>query len=338
MKTILRKLAKYWTLIWLILSISVAVGLAVLGAYTGVNSVKHVLSTQAPVGVLFSSNSLKTSTISNTQRLSSWQYDITVCNYEQIKAAQPNQEDIIYNLTASLQVRDGNTYKELSELDDTEKQQYTALLKNRSYNIKMQQDDGSGDSYENEYNLATATDYKHTFIGYKLTGNKLSTDVFRIEFDPIELEDTEPDFYIFVKAEPTSPSDIESVQNIYCAAQSTSEASAWRGSLLETDCSTTDYDFYNYIISGSGKGKIEVMWDNSMFEINPFFLEMEGIKTVETITEGTHNGWSKITLEVDSTKENRYDIQLYKISETISSYTGDYDANNYIDCIFIKEQ
>lgn len=75
-----------------------------------------------------------------------------------------------------------------------------------------------------------------------------------------------------------------------------------------------------------------------MFEINPFFLEMEGIKTVETITEVTHNGWSKITLEVDSTKENRYDIQLYKISETISSYTGDYDANKYIDCIFIKEQ
>lgn len=142
MKTILRKLAKYWTTIWLILAISAAVGLAVLGAYTGLNSVKHVLSTQAPVGVLFSSNSLKTSTISNTQRLSSRQYDITVCNYEQIKAAQPNQEDIIYNLTASLQVRDGNTYKELSELDDTEKQQYTALLKNRSYNIKMQQDDG----------------------------------------------------------------------------------------------------------------------------------------------------------------------------------------------------
>ncbi len=336
MKTILRKLAKYWTTIWLILAISVAVGLAVLGAYTGVNSVKHVLSTQAPVGVLFSSNSLKTSTISNTQRLSSWQYDITVCNYEQIKAAHPNPEEIIYNLTASLQVRDGNTYKDLSELDDeTKKQQYTALLENRSYKIKMQQDDGSGDS-NNEYNLVEEPDYKHTFTGYKLTGNKLSTDVFRIEFDPIELKDTEPDFYIFVQAEPISPSDIESVQNIYCAAQSTSEASAWRGSLLETDCSTTDYDFYNYIISGSGKGKIEVMWDNSMFEINPFFLEMEGITGVESITEVTHNDWSKITLEVDSTKENRYDIQLYKISETISSYTGEYDASKYIDCIFIK--
>lgn len=337
MKTILRKLAKYWTLIWLILSISAAVGLAVLGAYTGVNSVKHVLSTQAPSGVLFSSNSLKAtanSTISSSQRLSSQQYDITVCNYEQIKAAEPNPEDIIYNLTASLKVRDGNTYKDLSELDDgTEKQQYIELLENRSYKIKMQQDDGSGDSYENECNLANEPNYNHTFTGYKLTGNKLSTDVFRIEFDSFELEDTEPDFYIFVQAEPTSPSGIESIQNIYCVAQSASEASAWRGSLLETDCNTVDYDFYNYIISGSGKGKIEVMWDNSMFEINPFFLEMEGITTVEPI-KGTHNGWSKITFEVDSTKENRYDIQLYKNSKNITSYTGENNANKYIDCTF----
>ncbi|MCI6560122.1 MAG: hypothetical protein MR434_01745 [Ruminococcus sp.] len=341
MKTILRKLAKYWTTIWLILAISAALALAVLGAYTGVNSVKHVLSTQAPSGVLFSSNSLKAtanSTISSSQRLSSQQYDITVCNYEQIKAAEPNPEDIIYNLTASLKVRDSNTntYKDLSELAETEKQQYTALLESRSYKIKMQQDDGSGDSVENEYNLANETDYKHTFTGYKLTGNVLSTDVFRIEFDPIELEDTEPDFYIFVQAEPVSPSGIESVKNIYCAAQSASEASAWKGSLLETGCSTTDYDFYNYIISGSGKGTVDVMWDSTMFEINPFFLDMEKIIKVETITEGIHNGWSKITLMVDSTINNRYDIQLYKISETISSYTGEYDASKYIDCIFIK--
>ncbi|MGN0676858.1 MAG: hypothetical protein ACI4K5_03855 [Ruminococcus sp.] len=337
MKTILRKLAKYWTLIWLILSISAAVGLAVLGAYTGVNSVKHVISTQAPSGVLFSSNSLKAtagnSTISSSQRLSSQQYDITVCNYEQIKAAQPNPEDIIYNLTASLKVREGNIYKELSELDETEKEKYVNLLYGRSYKIKMQQDDGSGDSSAGEYNLVNEPDYKHTFTGYKLTGNQLSTDVFRIEFDSIELEDTEPDFYIFVQAEPTSPSGIESVQNIYCVAQSASEASAWRGSLLETDCDTVDYDFYNYIISGSGKGTIEVMWDNSMFEINPFFLEIEGITTVETITEGTHN-WSKITFEVDSTKENRYDIQLYKNSKDITSYTGENNANKYIDCTF----
>lgn len=340
MKTILRKLAKYWTTIWLILAISAVIAVAVLGAYTGVNSVKHVLSTQAPSGVLFSSNSLKAttgnSTISSSQRLSSQQYDITVCNYEQIKAAQPNPEDIIYNLTASLKIREGNIYKDLSELNETEKQQYTALLENRSYKIKMHQDDGSGDSVENEYNLANETDYKHTFTGYKLTGNVLSTDVFRIEFDQIELEDTEPDFYIFVQAEPVSPSGIESVQNIYCAAQSASEASAWRGSLLETDCYSTDYDFYNYIISGSGKGTVDVMWDSTMFEINPFFLDMENITDIMPITGGVHDGWSKITLEVDSTKNNRYDIQLYKISETISSYTGEYDASKYIDCIFIK--
>lgn len=342
MRTILRKIAKYWTTIWLILAISAALALAVLGAYTGVNSVKHVLSTQAPSGVLFSSNSLKTtanSTISSSQRLSSQQYDITVCNYEQIKAAEPNPEDIIYDLNASLQVRDSNTniYKNLSDIEDeTEKEQYTALLENRSYKIKMQQDDGSGDLFETEYNLATETDYNHTFTGCKLTGNVLSTDVFRIEFDPIELEDTEPDFYIYVQAVPVSPPGIESVQNLYCAAQSASEASAWRGSLLETDCYSTDYDFYNYIISGSGKGTIEVMWDSTMFEVNPFFLDMENITDIVPITGEVHDGWSKITLSVDSTKNNRYDIQLYKISETISSYTGEYDASKYIDCIFIK--
>ncbi|MGN1480951.1 hypothetical protein [Porcipelethomonas sp.] len=337
MKTILHKIAKYWPLIWLILSISAVLALTVLGAYTGVNSVKHVLSTQAPSGVLFSSNSLKASTgnstISSTQRLSSQEYDITVCNYEQIKAAEPNSEDITYNLTASLQVRIDDSYKNLSDLDETKKEEYVKLLENRSYKIKMQQDDGSGDSDGSEYNLVDEENYQHIFTGYKLTGNQLSTDVFRITFDASELEDTEPDFYIFIKAEPTSPSGIESVQNLYCAAQSASEASAWSGSLLESDCETVDYDFYNYILSGNGKGTIEVMWDSTMFEVNPFFLEMEQTN-VETISGGTHAGWSKITLEVDSTKENRYDIQLYKTSNDITSYTGAYNASQYIDCIF----
>lgn len=337
MKELLHKIAKYWTLMWLILSITAVLTLAVLGAYTGVNSVKHVLSTQAPSGVLFSSNSLKATTdngtVSSTQRLSSLIYDITVCNYEQIKAAEPNPEDIIYNLTASLQVRIDDKYTDLSSLDEAEKANYVTLLQDRHYKLKMQQDDGSGDTAGTEYDLVTENNYQCTFAGLRLTGNVLSTDVFRITFDTSELEDTEPDFYIFIKAAPVSPSGIEPVKNLYCAAQSASEASAWSGSLLESDSKTVDYDFYNYIISGSGKGTIEVMWDSTMFEVNPFFLEMVN-RNADTIPGGKYDGWSKITLDVDSTKENRYDIQLYKNSSVITSYTGDYNASQYIDCIF----
>lgn len=350
MKGLIQKLSKHWTLAWMIAALAAAGAFVTLADYTGVNSIKRVVSTQASSGVLFSSNSLKDTTgyskISSAQRLSGQQYDITVCNYEQIKAAKPNPEDITYTLTATLQVRvDGNFYNlSSSDLTAEQKAPYIAMLTGddkRSYTVKLISDDGSGDTTGVAVDLATASDYTWSFTDYKLKSkkNELSTDMFQISFDEAELAEghTEPDIYIAVKADPSSPSGINPINNLYCASQSAAEASAWNGELLEKDSATVDYDFYNYILTGSGTGTIDVMWDTTMFEINPFFRDMEH---VQIASEGTvpvgeeHAGWARMTLEVDSTVENRFAIQFYKISDTIPSYTERFSASEHIDSKF----
>ena len=349
-KGIIKKLSKHWTLVWLIVSLIALCSFLVFADYTGINSIKRVVSTQAPNGVLFSSNSLKAttgnSTFSSAQRLSACQYDITVCNYEQIKATKPNSEEIRYNFIVSLQVRYDGRFLPLSsnEIPNEQKDEYLALLNNRSYTITMIKDDGSGDTTGTgtKINLVTKQGYTYTFENCGLKKEVLSTDMFSIMFDEAELANghTEPDFYIAVKADPISPSGIAPIHNLYCAAQSAQKASAWEGKLLEADdCETVDYDFYNYIISGSGNGTIDVKWDSTMFEINPFFKDMEGVNIVGTVEVDTSphsdgHTWKKMTLSVDSTQANRYDIQLYKINETIHSYTGENKASKYVKCVF----
>lgn len=349
MKAIFQKLSRHWTLIWLIAALTAAGTFAALADYTGVNSTKRVVSTQAPNGVLFSSNSLKAtvgnSTVSTAQKLSAQEYDITVCNYEQIKAAQPNNEDITYTLTATLQVKEGGRYYDLSSLTGERRAYYEGLLNGRSYTIALSIDDGSGDAVTNTpINLAAQQGYTCNFDGCRLTKEVLSTDMFRISFDAAELAagHTEPDFYIAVNANPTFPSGINAIHNLYCASQSAAEASSWKGELLEAaDCASVDYDFYNYILTGSGRGTIDVMWDTTMFEINPFFSDMEHVTPIGTITEFTDETdghiWKKMTLSVNSTIENRYDIQLYKVSTTTASYTGNYVASKYVRSEFHEE-
>ena len=106
-----------------------------------------------------------------------------------------------------------------------------------------------------------------------------------------------------------------------------------------------DYDFYNYIISGSGAGTVDILWDSDKFEINKFFFtsELSGVTFVgglETISEGnaeypSYTGWQKVTINVNSLTKNRYELQLYK-TQAGTSYTGKNAATNYIHCEFKK--
>ena len=160
-----------------------------------------------------------------------------------------------------------------------------------------------------------------------------SSDRFQVTFDNSELGNPSPDFYIYLKAEPSGGGgNLSNIDCLMYAVQTASDVSTWTGTLLETDTSSHDYDFYNYVISGSGQGTVTIMWDTNYFKINPYFVTVNG-GTTGTVSGGTYDGWDKVTLSVDSTKKNRFEMQLYKVNSNMS-YTGSNAASNYITYSF----
>ena len=362
-ENVIKQLKKHWISAWLVCSLAALGAFVVYASYTGVHSIKRVVSTRPSANVMFSSNSLRTTATS--QRLSSTVYTITVCNFAQDNIFDVNPDTITYTINAYLAIKVGeNNYVNLAEYNGEDKAEYIAKLKmntenQRVYSIQMISDDQNVDNLGGAIDLVTANNYSATiYANCTLLGGKSSIDQFRIVLDDDELEDTEPDFYIYVEAVPSAPASLTTtvLYNRLCAAKSTADAASWGGSLVEEEnCESTDYDFYNYILTGSGTGTVDVMWDPTKFELNDFFFNdlsgnefvlydnngnvttdtSTGAKT-KTFTDGNHTNWEMATIKVDSTKINRYQIQLYKVNGELS-YTGDENkASNFIDCNYTK--
>jgi len=91
----------------------------------------------------------------------------------------------------------------------------------------------------------------------------------------------------------------------------------WTGELTEpreSGRNVSDYDAFNYVVTGSGAGTITLKWNANMLEINPFFSENEGI--TGTITEDG-NGYKTLTFTVTAVQpKNRYSFQMYRVAES----------------------
>ena len=155
-----------------------------------------------------------------------------------------------------------------------------------------------------------------------------------------DLGKTDPDFYVHIWAVPSEDLYHTIHSRIYGGIAS-SFASSWHGALKETNCSTTDYDFYNYIITGNGAGTVDILWNEEYFHINEFFfsdlagnsfvhngLSSEPVEILSSNekygtagSKGNFTGWKMVTIRVDSISEkSRYELQLYK-AKANTSYT-----------------
>ena len=358
-KKLVKHIKKHWIMFWMVCSL-IGVGTFIgFASYTGVSSVKRVASTRPSTKVLFSSNVLKSQATS--QRLSTQEYTITVCNYDQKDSTDVNQNPITYEMTAYLVIKKGETnyikvsdYMNDESVSAADKAYYQSKLDGKTYSIQMVGDDTDSSYTGTLVNLVSEAGYSTTITDRcTLAGAAKSTDQFKIRFDDQERTVTEPIFYIYVEAHPTSPSALSTIFNRLGTAQSTADAASWQGKLIETDCQSVDYDFYNYVLTGSGVGTVDIMWDPNKFEPNDFFFsELSGNEFVlydsngnetensgsiiKTFSNEKHINWKMATLKVDSTDTNRYQIQLYKINEEMS-YTGDANkASDFIDCEYHK--
>jgi len=241
---------------------------------------------------------------------------------------------------------------------DAKYQEYVNKIANNYSILKLEDDNSAVSSEDAEEHLFTSPDYKVSFPDQTLAPNVSSTDIFRVTVAATDLGKTDPDFYVHVWAvRAGSPS--YTIQSRIYGAQGSKDASSWLGTMRETNCATVDYDFYNYVITGSGKGEVDILWNDAYFEINDFFFSSLSGNTfknnstspVEIVAgdtkygssfeNGKYVGWKKITLTVDSlTKKSRYELQLYKVKENTAyidksgSEGPNETASNFITCFF----
>ncbi|MCR5539905.1 MAG: hypothetical protein K6F71_03585 [Ruminococcus sp.] len=364
MNKILKQLKNNWIRIWLLVIMVSCSVFVVYAAYTDVFSVKRVVSTTNSPEMPFSSNCMKAEL--SSYQLPSSVFSVTVCNYDQNYPNDYCSSRITYSFEAELMVKkDDGTYENAGSFltrlatarDNYEITQETYdsyVSKVAKYSISKTEDDDTGiisSAIDNKF--TSDNGYKHSFGADTLATGKSSTDTYTVKIDPDDLTQTNTQFFVFVKATPTEGVQTELKARLFAAEGKDIEAS-WSGSIQEVlvtiDGGITipvDYDFYNYIVTGSGTGSIDILWDPSHVEVNKFFLTEEN-KTADIIlsTDTTQTGdktttygaryanWKRITIPVNSTNRNRYELQIYKTNENQTLVS----PSSYISCEFKKTQ
>lgn len=356
MKDVLRKLKKHWITVWLV-AVSVILGTFVAYAiYTEVSTVKRVVTTESSPKELFSSNCMYASLYE--RRIPATEFNVTVNNFDLDSPEIPNQSEIQYTLTAKLEVKHNGTIKTFGELatdlgdDSTE---YLAIVKraeDAGYYIGKSQNNNSEEIIPapSMTKLESSNNFQVVFgdsPDYEtLPPGVISTDKFKVEIPRDDFTKTEPEFYVYVQAVPTDTGLTQLIRTRLYGSLNVVATAAWSGTLADKNTATTDYDFYNYVISGSGSGKLDIMWDDKWFEIDDFFFNSSysgvtfdgGRAQIDTVSEEPHAGWKKVTILVDSAQgKSQYELKLYK-KKANTSYTGDNNAANYIDCELQHQQ
>ncbi|MGN0597458.1 MAG: hypothetical protein ACI4J1_09055 [Ruminiclostridium sp.] len=282
-------------------------GIAVFGAYTNVNSVKRVVSTQGLSGTAFSSNylnlaakdalsyTLKTITLSESGETST--FEVNVCNYVHNNPSQVNEKTIAYTFTLTLYNLDGT--RNTSD--------FTGL--SVTYNGNTQ------------YSF---TDGECVIIGNSLAGGTKSVDSFRITV-PRSFMDT---VHIQAVAEPNDASylytDNYKLGRMFAFSSGGETETNWTGSFTET--TAQGYDGFNYGVKGQGKGTVTLAWDSTQLEINKVFLDKYGL------AEASSGNMKSVSFSVDSDLQSRYDIQFYKTETGV--YTDIATLSGYVNFTF----
>ncbi len=331
---IFRKIAKYPITVWMLISVfTLCTVVVVYAAYNGTADVKRVVSTQASSNTVFSSNYMQAGGLAvkelRTTADGNFICNVTVCNYDQLNLGNPAHALITYDFTAELLEYDmtNKTYQKVGVV-----QEKTDGTGNKVFYVQKKMDDNETIGTD-QVHVLNAGSFLYTYSAETLAGGTSNKDSFDICFDSEEVEKDVADLFIRVTATPTAESaqfngSVPTLSCIISVSQGRSIETGWHGSLNESN--TLDYDGYNLIVEGSGKGTIDILWDSREFTINPIFKQINSSKLTDE-TDAALEGWRKVTLTVDSTEENRYVVQFYK-KNTNSAYSGNNFASRYIKC------
>lgn len=323
MNKIIKKFKKHWIAIWLVVA---AVSLTVITSYaiyTRVTVAKRVVSTQAGTGSLFTSDhmseNITKTTVPRTDTTIDATVEVYVYNYIYPKEAVYRSDETKYDVTATIgTLGENDSFQELSDKSE---------LAGLNYSV----------SYKTEtYAFSTTNETHHTFTACSIAGDKANKDLFTLVFDKSELGSAAKNYCIKLEADPYD-NELPKLTGYIRVRYSKPASTGWKGEVEDLDSSKiNNYDGFNYYLEGNGKGKITFKWKRSKVTINKDFLnntnnKFEGFvdtAPVESALTET-DGYVSLTLNVDSSKQNRYEIQFFKVDPSNISYTKS-DVESYL--------
>ena len=321
MNKIISNIKKYWLTIWLIIATLSFSLITTYAIYTRITIAKRVVSTQAGASSLFSSDYMSEGGTKTIEPISETSTDpevtVHVYNYVYPKEAIYRSSATEYDLVATIGIFDENEV--FHELDDENE---ISELENLAYSIKY--------NAKNEvFKFGGENGTNHTFYGCSIAGDSANSDLFTLVFDKSELGNNAKEYCIRLVAYPYD-SDLTRLTGDVMVRYSKQASVGWSGEVEDLNNSIINsYDGFNYYLEGNGKGKITFKWNASRLTINKEFLsntenvfynkvsdeEFEKYNTppVESELTPDDEGFVYLTLEVDSTEKNRYEIQFFKV-------------------------
>ncbi|MBR1422263.1 MAG: hypothetical protein IJ571_02310 [Ruminococcus sp.] len=340
MKKVLDALKKNWIMVWFI---TAAFSLSIITAYaiyTRITIAKRVVSTEAGANSLFSSDFMNVGRMKTIEPFTDSTQDATVSvhvfNYAYPKEAVYRSEETLYDLKATLGTL--NDQDEFSAINDSTK---IAALSDLTYTIKY---DKTGEFFK----FGTEDKITHTFKNCSISGDRAFGDLFELVFDKNELGNTANNYCMLIEADPYNV-DLPKLTGVVKVRFSKQATTGWKGELEELS-SSKDYDGFNYYLDGNGKGKLTFSWNTNYVTINKDFLnnpentfyeksteiqdgkEVVNYTKISGITEASlkdADGIATLTIGVDSSKRNRYEIQFFKVDP--SNEEAHYDDPDVVE-------
>lgn len=282
----IKRLKKSWLTIWIVAAVAALSTIGGLAAYTSISSVKRVVSTQKGVGNLFSSNYLEESDSAPLKNVTFSSDSVTptvtvnVCNFPQTKIKH-SDVDITYTLTITLVDSSGTEISDFTDMGN--------------YSVK----------YGDTTNVFSSSNNKIEYTK-TLLASDFSYNDFILTFDKSQL--TTQSVFMKLEAKPSSPSGLPTLSARIGVSYVKPYSASWSGQFTDSAGNPSDLDGFNYRLSGSGSGTITLSWDTNYIEISKWFLEENELSN--SVTEV--GDIKTITLKVDSSEQNQYDIQFYR--------------------------
>lgn len=296
------------------------------------NRIKRVLANVAETGQMFASDYLEIDNLTPRRIASSPLEDvceipIKIWNYNPNNPVNFYQKSMDYTLTAQL-------VNEAGELISQE------MLGSRQ--IGICKEDGSY-TYFGAGNYSAQNGYMIT-LENSYAGTAKETHNYKLQFNKEMLTDNSD---IFVKLVATPGRSARRELYPISAVLSVSEAEkvltkGWAGDFSDA-AANTDYDGFNFVISGNGAATLKFGWRKDKLEVNKFFLDdIRG--DIATTADETIDGvaWRFIYINADSNDTivndavtrkgvGRYDIQLYMTGNADSDYDSWEKIKAYVE-------
>ena len=292
-----------------------SVGVITYAAYThSLNAQRTIAPYDSVESDKFSSNYLlkvtysreNVKTILTTDALISASTSITVCNYAQGKQTQPNNNVVNYSVSATLVYYDESA-EDYLPVDAS----YLTSKGYSGYSISLRKKNGSTVTL-NSSHLAD------TSLSGTLAANEAHSDTFILTFST----DFASNPNLFIEILATDSGSATSLKGIFGAdVRSQGVTNSWSGSFTDDNANDpSDYDGFNYAISGFGSGVFTLSWNTNYVDISAASL-IDLMEITGFTKTGPTDGIVTISFDVDSDDISRYEIQFYKVNITTESWS-----------------